>query len=248
MRARLVDRYLRAVGVSGIPVTAGPASKTSNVLTQTPYAEQAPAAKHADGAAAMLAAIQAHPGEVTLIAIGPLVTVGAAIERDPGTFKKLKRVVMMGGSIYRGYGGGPGQAPPPPVPEWNVDQYPKGFAQLLAAGVPLYLMPLDSTQIKLEAARRDALFAAGNPVTDQLTLLYHQWFPRTVDHNPTPTLYDPVAAAYTFRPELCPTMPMRLAVDAKGMTTPVAGDPNAEVCLKSDEAGFLKLLETRLIR
>jgi hypothetical protein len=41
---------------------------------------------------------------------------------------------------------------------------------------------------------------------------------------------------------------MRLAVDAKGMTTPVAGAPNAEVCLKSDEAGFLKLLETRLIR
>jgi len=28
----------------------------------------------------------------------------------------------------------------------------------------------------------------------------------------------------------------------------VEGAPNAQVCLKSDEAGFLKLLEARLVR
>ena len=50
--------------------------------------------------------IRRHPGQITLIAIGPLSTVQAAIERDPATFRKLKRVVMMGGSIYRGYDDG----------------------------------------------------------------------------------------------------------------------------------------------
>jgi purine nucleosidase len=49
-----------------------------------------------------------------------------------------------------------------------------------------------------------------------------------------------------FRPELCPTMAMRIEVDAKGFTNRVAGAPNAEVCLKSDEDNFLLLLAGRL--
>jgi hypothetical protein len=40
--------------------------------------------------------------------------------------------------------------------------------------------------------------------------------------------------------------PMRLAVDEKGLTTEIEGQPNAQVCLKSDQAAFLQLLEERL--
>src|SRR5689334_23174909 len=39
MRAKLVDRYLKAVGRSDIPVFAGPATKTDNLMTQTSYAK-----------------------------------------------------------------------------------------------------------------------------------------------------------------------------------------------------------------
>ena len=102
LRARLLDRYLAAVGRSDIPVAAGPETKTDNVMTQAAYARQAPDKKHADGVEFLLDQIHRHPGEITLIAIGPLCTVQAAIERDPATFRKLKRVVMMGGSIYQG--------------------------------------------------------------------------------------------------------------------------------------------------
>jgi inosine-uridine nucleoside N-ribohydrolase len=101
LRARLVDRYLAAVGRSDIPVAAGPATAHQNVLTQTAYARQAPERKHADAVEFLLDQIRAHPGEITLIAIGPLVNVGAAIERDAATFSKLKRVVLMGGSVAR---------------------------------------------------------------------------------------------------------------------------------------------------
>jgi purine nucleosidase len=244
-RARLVDRFLTAIGAASIPVTAGVHTETDNPMTQRAYAEHSPARKHADGVVALLTAIRQHPGQITLIAIGPLFNVGAAIDRDPTTFKKLKRVVMMGGSVRRGYDGKNGETRPP-EPEWNIDRDPKGASKLLAAGVPIFMMPLDSTQIHLVPAEREALFATGNPLTDQLTLLYHQWLAHSWDHSPTPTLFDPVAAAYTFRPDLCPMQPMRLAVDEKGLTTEIAGQPNAEVCLKSDQAGFLKLLETRI--
>jgi purine nucleosidase len=247
-RARLTDRFLAAVDVHGVPVTAGVHTETDNVMTQRAYAEHYAVRKHADGVAALLAEIKRHPNEITLIAIGPLFNIGAAIDRDPATFHKLRRVVLMGGSIDRGYGLNADGKPKPPEAEWNIKQDPKGAAKLFASGVPIFMAPLDSTQIALETAERESLFAAGNPLTDQLTILYHQWMAKSWNHAATPTLFDPVAAAYTFRPDLCPMQPMRIEIDAQGNTLKVGGTPNAQVCLKSDEAGFKALLKERLLQ
>jgi len=65
-------------------------------------------------------------------------------------------------------------------------------------------------------------------------------------HPPAPTLFDPVVVAYVLRPELYPVRPMRLEVDDKGFTRPVEGPPNVQVCLQSDEKGFLELLMDRV--
>ena len=201
---------------------------------------------HADGVEFLLDQARKHPGEITLIAIGPLFTVQAAIERDPATFRKLKRVVLMGGSINRGYDDGKTGAHRPADAEWNINRNPAGARALLAVGEPVFIMPLDSTQIHLEEANRERIFAFGSPLTDQLTLLYHQWMAGTPSHSPTPTLFDPVAVAYTFRPELCPTKPLHIEVDDKGFTRETPGEPNAQVCLESDERGFLGILRDRL--
>lgn len=246
MRARLLDRYLQAVGRNDIPVFAGPLTKTDNLMTQAAYAKHSPEKKHGDGAEFILRAAREHPGQVTLIGIGPLFTVQAAIERDPAAFRKLKRVVIMGGSVYRGYGLDAQGRPKPPEPEWNIDRDPAGARALLASGVPVFMMPLDSTQVPLDMKGREAIFAHGSPLTDQLTLLYHQWMGGTPSHSPTPTLFDPVAVTYTIRPELCPAKPMHIEVDDRGTTIPGEGKPNAQVCLQSDEKGFLDLLLKRL--
>jgi purine nucleosidase len=153
--------------------------------------------------------------------------------------------VMMGGSIYRGYDGRDGERRPPDA-EWNISRDPAGLRALLASGVPVFMMPLDSTQIHLETKEREEIFAHGSQLTDQLTLLYHEWKAGTEGHPDAPTLFDPVAAAYAIRPDLCPATPLRLEVDDKGFTRPVDGAPNAQVCLKSDEKGFLELLLGRL--
>jgi len=292
LRARMLDRYLGAVGRGDLPVTAGVPTPHDNVFTQTAYArgsanpscgrvsiqswskadegrlkeqrkqeaeERKAYLAHSmaglahlvqqraahDAAGFLFDQIRAHPGEITLIAIGPLTNVEAAILRDPATFRQLKRVVIMGGSIYRGYDGQNGERRGPD-PEWNVNRDPAGLRALLASGPPVFMMPLDSTQIHLGAAEREAIFSHGSPLTDQLTLLYHQWLAGTEGHPLAPTLFDPVAVAYAVRPELCPMTPMRLEVDDKGFTKPVEGAPNAQVCLKSDEKGFLDLLLTRV--
>jgi inosine-uridine nucleoside N-ribohydrolase len=250
LRARLVDRYLSAVGRSDIPVSAGVPTAHSNVFTQATFARRQPDKKYPDGVDFLLNQIRAHPGQITLIAIGPLSNVKAAIARDPATFRKLKRVVMMGGSVYRGYDGpsvaGQPGARRPADPEWNILCDPAGAQALLASGVPIFIMPLDSTQVHLETAKREQIFSAGSPLTDQLTLLYHQWIAGTDNHALAPTLFDPVAVTYAIRPDLCPATPLRLEVDEKGFTRPIPGPPNAQVCLKSDEAGFMDFLLARI--
>jgi inosine-uridine nucleoside N-ribohydrolase len=244
LRARLVDRYLAAVGRRDIPVMAGVKGPSVH-FTQAAYARQAPERKHGDGVEFLLGQIRAHPGQITLIAIGPLVNIQAAVERDPATFRKLKRVVIMGGSVYRGYDGGKtGDTHRPPSPEWNIVCDPAGARALLGSGVPVFMMPLDSTQIHLELPALGTVLSHGSPLTDQLTLLYHQW--TGAKEWRSPTLYDPVAVTYAIHPELCPAKPMRLEVDDKGFTRPVEGAPNAQVCLQSDEKGFLEFLLGRI--
>jgi purine nucleosidase len=242
LRARLVDRFLAAVGRKDILVAAGVATPHDNVFTQAAYAEREPARKHADGVGFLLDQIRQHPGEVTVIAIGPEGNLAAAIKRDAATFRKVKRVVLMGGSVYRGYG----EEHRPPEPEWNIDRDPASAKALFTSGVPIFMMPLDSTQVKLPHQDQEKIFAFGSPVTDQLTLLYHQWVAHTDNHAADPTLFDPVAVTYAVHPELCPAKPLRIAVDDKGMTIPVDGTPNAQVCLQSDEKGFMDLLLNRV--
>jgi len=249
LRAQLLDRYLGAIGRTDISVAAGVATPHQNVFTQAAYAHQAPERKHPDAVAFLLDQIRAHPGQITLIAIGPLFNVQAAIERDPVTFRQLRRVVIMGGSIYRGYGNDKNGSPRPPEPEWNIKCDPAGAKALLSSGVPVFVMPLDSTQIPLQTPAQGAIFSHGSPLTDQLTLLYHQWTGAAETGTTewrTPTLFDPVAVTYAIRPELCPATPMRLEVDDKGFTKPVEGAPNAQVCLKSDESEFMTLLLDRI--
>src|SRR5215472_6943203 len=240
-RVKLLDRLLGEVGRSDIPVAAGVPTPPKTDFTQAKYAEGGRFAKasHPDAVTFLLDGIRKNPGEITLVAIGPLVNVGAAIDKDGETFRKLKRVVLMGGSIYRGYGDVGSGTPRGPEPEWNIKNDIPGAQKLFAVGVPLFVMPLDSTQLKMDAAKRNFLFRQGTPLTDALTLLYHQW------GQETPTLFDPMTIAYMIKPELCPIVPMNIRVDDAGFTRPVdAGPsadaknvpaaPNAHVCLKSN--------------
>ena len=107
LRARLVSRLLKETGRTDIPVGVGIAEagvKHGEGLSQVGYAEGGPANQTYPSAVDfLLEQIKRQPGEITLVAIGPLTNLGAAIDRDAATFRKLKRVVIMGGSVYRGY-------------------------------------------------------------------------------------------------------------------------------------------------
>ena len=246
LRARLLTRLLAETGHTGIPIAAGPPTPAPSSFTQRAFAERSPATGvRTDGVALLLDAARAHPHQVTLIALGPLTTVEAAIDRDPTTFRLFKAVVLMGGSIRRGYGSpytdlAQTQAPAPD-PEWNIRNGIAGAQKLLATGVPLTVYPLDSTRLPFDEVRRATLFTHGSSLTDALTLLYTEW------GQTTPILFDPLVVASLLDPTLCPTTPFHLRVDDKGYTREEPGNPNAQVCLTSNRERFLDLLLTRLL-
>ncbi|MBV8629969.1 MAG: nucleoside hydrolase [Silvibacterium sp.] len=236
LRARLAVRYLDAIGRSDIPVVAGVETSPRTQFTQAEYAERGDAKQVQPGSAPdfILDQIRKHPGEITLIAIGPQTNLGAAIDKDVATFRKLKRIVMMGGSIYKGYKGGA------PEPEWNILCDIPAAQKVFTSGVPLYVMPLDATILKLDKDQLKSLVDYGSPLTKQIEELYHEW------GQPTPTLFDPMAAGYAADPGLCPTTPLHLSVDDNGYTQPGPGAANAQVCLKSDPATFFPFVLKRL--
>ena len=243
-KAKLVDRLLGEAGRTDIPVAVGISDPQLQIrLSQRAYSEGGHFARpsHLKAVDFILEQIRRYPGEITLVAIGPLINVGAVIDKDPQAFRKLRRVVLMGGSIERGYDDLGYTKPHGPDAEWNIKNDISSARTLLASGVPVFMMPLDSTQLKLDEIKRAILFGAGTPLTDALTLLYHEWGQQT------PTLYDPMTIAFIDDPKLCPVTPMHIEIDHKGFTRAGPGDPNAQACMISDPEAFFHFYIPRVM-
>jgi purine nucleosidase len=243
LRARLVDRLLAETGTANIPVAEGIPTRSKTPFSQARWAQNSPPAKsHPAAVDFLLSRIRQNPGGITLVAIAPLTNIGAAIDSDPATFKKLKRVVLMGGSIRKGYGDLGYRPDHGPDPEYNIVSDIPAAQKLFASGVPIFMMPLDSTQLKLDEEKRALLFRQGTPLTDALTLLYHEWGQQT------PTLFDVMAVAYVLEPSLCPGQQFHITVDKDGFTRTGTGAPNASACLASDSEQFFRFVLPRLLQ
>ena len=249
LRARLTARFLREAGRADIPVAVGAEKypvKGTLTFSQAKYGEREPEQKLPGAVEFLLEQVRQHPGNITLIAIGPETNLGAAIDRDATTFQRLKRIVLMGGSVDRGYDGfAYPTGPTKPMPEWNILCDVEAARKVFASRVPLYVMPLDSTQIKLQELERARLFAQGSGLTDVLAVLYHQWAYGTKQE--TPTMFDAVTVGYVIRPELCPMKPMRLEITDDGSTKVEEGAANVQACLKSDSDAFLEFYMGRMM-
>jgi purine nucleosidase len=244
LRAQLAARLLATAGANKIPVEPGVPTHSKTNFSQRAWAAAGPVPAHGNAIDFLLAEAHRYPHQVTLIAIGPLTNIGAAIDRDPSGFRLFNRVVLMGGSVHRGYGDPRATPPPPPQPEYNIAMDPAAARKLLASGVPVFMMPLDSTQWKLDDTKLAQVAARSTPSTDALLVLTTEW--QLATHQHTPTLFDAMAVTYALHPDICPTTPLRLQVDDKGFTRVLEGQVNAHACLKGNGDAFFHLLLPRL--
>jgi inosine-uridine nucleoside N-ribohydrolase len=248
LRGRLVQRFLDVTGHRGIPVTAGPQTHPTATFSQAHWAQAQPLPVDGfhNAISFLIQQIHRYPHQITLVAIAPYSNIGALIRRDPTAFRQLKRVVLMGGSIRRGYGDLGYRPSRGPSAEYNVAMDIPASQALFTSGVPIYMMPLDSTQLKLDEVMRPILFGAGTPITNALATLTNEW--KNSTQQSTPTLYDAMAMAYVIQPSLCPTTPLHIVVTGKGFTRVTPGKPNANVCLHSNSSDFFHFLLPRLMR
>ena len=79
-----------------------------------------------------------YPGELTLIAVGPLTNLALGLQNDLEGMKTLKGVVIMGGAIRAG-----GNVTP--YAEFNIYVDPLAAKMVFESGLPITLVPLDAT-------------------------------------------------------------------------------------------------------
>jgi inosine-uridine nucleoside N-ribohydrolase len=247
LRARMLDRLLHELSREDITVGVGIEKHKAGeaAFSQAAWARRQLARPHPGAVDLLLKTIAEHPHQITLIAIAPLTNVAAAYERDPVTFKLLKRIVTMGGSVRLGYDEFAWSLPRGAVQEYNIVMDIPAAQKVYSSGVPIYMMPLDSTQIKIDELKRKQLFTRSTPFTDALTLLYFQWTRTT--RQQTPTAFDAMAAAYAADPEICPVTQMRIRVDDQGYTREESGTPNVSACLQSDSDTFFRYFMPRIL-
>ncbi|MCC4601477.1 nucleoside hydrolase [Xanthomonas melonis] len=249
LRAQLLQRLLQQAGRGEIPLAVGAPTTSTIPFSQARWAAGGRLPDRSPDAAAMiLQQARQHPGQVTLLILGPMTDAALAQQRDPAGFAKLKRIVAMGGSVRVGYGKSAYRPASAPAPEYNILADVPAAQRVFAAGVPIVLLPLDASQVTLEEPERIALFAHGDGVTDALTQLYYQW--RNTDQpwaSATPTLFDVVPVAWLLQPQLCPTTALHLDVDAQGYTREGPGSPNVQACLGLDKPGLIALYMRQLL-
>jgi purine nucleosidase len=247
-RARLAAKLLHVAGGrwAHVPVYAG-SSGSTQYMKQVEWADgfNSPSLHSTGGVDFMRRQINAHPGEVTIIAVGELTNIAALLESAPGIGKKIRAISLMGGSLYRGYA--PGSKP---EPEWNIKSNAAAARTVFASGVPLLIAPLDSTaDLKLTPEMRVRLFTRGIPLNDALASLDQMW--RYTNHwrGDMPTLFDVLAVDLVNPRKPYRLKALNIEVAPDGLTRPVEGaHPNAQVALEVDVAKFMNDFVDLLVR
>jgi len=199
-----------------------------------------------------------NPGEIVLVTIGPLSNVARALEREPSLAEKIPRIVMMGGAATV-----PGNITP--AAEFNIWADPEAAHRVFESGVPICMVGLDvceQTHLNEDVVKR--LEAAPSELARFVARAVGPWIElrRNVFGADDLHLYDSLAVAIAFRPDLVRSSEAFVAVETEGTHTAGATvsylnpllraaltgrEPNVDVALEVDRAGFEALFAERVI-
>jgi len=175
-----VCRILELAGRSDVPVALGEANPYPSAphlrpadfvhgadgLGNTNYPEptHAPTSEH--GVDLLLRTVAAHPGEISLVTIGPLTNIARAIARDSAFASRVRELVVMGGAVTVA-----GNALP--AAEANIAHDPEAAALVVRAPwsrLPL-LVGLDITHLAtFTPAMLEAIEASTHPFASYLAV------------------------------------------------------------------------------
>jgi inosine-uridine nucleoside N-ribohydrolase len=175
-----------------------------------------PGRVYPDGVRAMVDIIMQSPKPVTVIAVGPLPNLPAALDLEPRIVRNA-RFVGMHGSVRRGYGNSAKISA-----EYNVRADAKACRKALSAGWDVTITPLDTCGIvHLDGDRYRKVRDSAHPVARAIIENYRLWSkPRQPDMSDTrsSTLFDTVAIYLGFSDDLLKMEELGIRVTDDGYT------------------------------
>ncbi len=240
-------RMVEIAGRTDIPVAVGAKEPLLRRLVTAAYAHgenglggavfPEPKTKPVDEPAAefIRTIVRKHPGEVTLITVGPLTNVATALNLDSQLAGMIRRIEMMGGSLSGGN--------ITPSAEFNIYVDPEAARIVFQSGIPIHMVGLDVTRkTGLTDEHLRILESAQNPVSQAAANIGRH----VIEHNRQqgflvgPNMHDSLAVAAFLDASLLKWKEYYVDVETEGELTagetlgysPAAGDlrrrPDAE--------------------
>jgi purine nucleosidase len=257
-------KLVELLGITDVPVAMGatePLVKNLSIAEET-HGDTGlghavlpePKTKISDSNAAnlIIEIVNANPGEITILCIGPVTNLALALLKDPSLRKKIKNVVSMAGSIHY-----PGNATP--SSEYNVFCDPESYDILLRSGIDLTIVPLDVTyQCLFTKSHVERLSDAREDIRtfiDRSTSFYME-FHAEYQGIQGCAINDPLAAALLVNPDLVSCRDYYVDIELRGEFTAAklsadhfkasGNAPNAKVAMEVDVEAFMDFFIERV--
>jgi purine nucleosidase len=214
-----------------------------------------------DAARLLVERVMAAPGEITVVAIGPMTNLATAIALEPRFAGAVAELVLMAGAATTF------AQNITPVSDFNAYADPEALQVVLSCGAPIRMVGLDQTaRVMLTREDAAALRADGDAFGAWAGECTEAWidflgaaFPNRPEHRDACFLHDPLTIAAVTHPELLTWAPAHVAVELEGrlgrgmvvadrglaLLAPAAA-PNAQVAVDTDVAGFRALFLDRM--
>jgi inosine-uridine nucleoside N-ribohydrolase len=269
---------LELAGRTDVPVAAGADHPLVRQLITASYAHgnnglagiefPAPRLKPTAESAHQLIArlIRSSPGEISIVAIGPLTNLALALRADPALAGMTRDITIMGGSLSGGN--------ITPAAEFNVYVDPEAAEIVFHSGVPITMVGLDVTRkVSVTEEHLQPLAASANPVgraAERILRAHLEHVRGTGVDDGAVHAHDALTMASLIDPDILSLRPMRIEVETRGefsagetlgyrkpmrrsaplqasageLLTP--SETNANVALGVDVPRFMRLLISRL--
>jgi inosine-uridine nucleoside N-ribohydrolase len=232
-RAKLLAKTLELAGRTDVEVGVG--IPLQNIISsQAPWVKdydlaRYPGKVHLDGVGAIVDAIMKSSEPYTLLALGPLPNLSAALLREPKIAERV-RFVGMFGSIYKGYMGEPG-----PIATFNIGQFSYSARHVFEAPWDMTVTPTDTcSRVRLTGEKYRKVYECKDSLIRALMENYRIWRQlyqkdRYKNLNPdieSSILFDTAAVYLAFSEELFKMEKLGLRVTPDGYTRI---DPTAKI-------------------
>lgn len=190
-----------------------------------------------------------YPGELRLIAIGPMTNVAIALTKYPDLKQLLHSILIMGGSASVGN--------VTSAAEFNIYDDPEAAQILFKSGIPVVMCGLDVTLKAVMTPEDWEELAATGSAAGQFTkqCLQHAWgFLQSIGFPGVP-MHDTCPVMYLVHPELFQAEQAGVFVETKGTITlgktvtdlysdMQFGEKNATVVLDLDREKFIEIVKS----